>query len=96
MTETKPLKLPAQRLRELIADKSKIVNCPGVYDGLTARLALKERFDCLYMVSLAVGSDADGPFLTLVSRLVLGRQHPSWACRTSVWRRLMTCWKMLL
>jgi 2-methylisocitrate lyase-like PEP mutase family enzyme len=37
------------RLRELLADKSKIVVCPGVYDGFTARIALKEGFDCLYM-----------------------------------------------
>lgn len=51
MAEIKRPKTAAQRLRELIADKSKIVNCPGVYDGLTARLALREGFDCLYMVS---------------------------------------------
>ena len=37
------------RLRELLADKSKIVACPGIYDGFTARIALKEGFDCLYM-----------------------------------------------
>ncbi|KAK7214265.1 hypothetical protein V2G26_021443 [Clonostachys chloroleuca] len=49
MAEIKRPKTAAQRLRELIADKSKIVNCPGVYDGLTARLALREGFDCLYM-----------------------------------------------
>jgi hypothetical protein len=51
MAEMKRPKTAAQRLRELITDKSKIVNCPGVYDGLTARLALREGFDCLYMVS---------------------------------------------
>ncbi|CAG9945174.1 unnamed protein product [Clonostachys rosea f. rosea IK726] len=49
MAEMKRPKTAAQRLRELITDKSKIVNCPGVYDGLTARLALREGFDCLYM-----------------------------------------------
>lgn len=38
------------RLRALLADKSKIIVCPGVYDGFTARLALSEGFDCLYMV----------------------------------------------
>ncbi|KAL2221675.1 carboxyphosphonoenolpyruvate mutase [Thermoascus aurantiacus ATCC 26904] len=37
------------RLRALLADKSKIIVCPGVYDGFTARLALSEGFDCLYM-----------------------------------------------
>ncbi|CAH0020318.1 unnamed protein product [Clonostachys rhizophaga] len=49
MSEMKAPKTAAQRLRELIADKNKIVNCPGVFDGLTARLALREGFDCLYM-----------------------------------------------
>ncbi|KAL2002035.1 hypothetical protein VTN02DRAFT_759 [Thermoascus thermophilus] len=37
------------KLRALLADKSKIVVCPGVYDGFSARIALNEGFDCLYM-----------------------------------------------
>lgn len=40
----------AARLRELLAQEGKIINCPGVYDGLSARIALREGFDCLYMV----------------------------------------------
>ena len=40
----------ATRLRALLAEKDKIVVCPGVYDGLTARIALATGFDCLYMV----------------------------------------------
>jgi 2-methylisocitrate lyase-like PEP mutase family enzyme len=39
----------AQRLRELLADKNKIITCPGVYDGLTARIALNAGHECLYM-----------------------------------------------
>ena len=39
----------ATRLRELLADTSKILVCPGVYDGFTARIALQEGFACLYM-----------------------------------------------
>jgi 2-methylisocitrate lyase-like PEP mutase family enzyme len=38
------------RLRALLAEKDKIIVCPGVYDGLTARIALNTGFDCLYMV----------------------------------------------
>lgn len=38
------------KLRALLADKDKIIVCPGVYDGFTARIALREGFDCLYMV----------------------------------------------
>ena len=40
----------AAKLRELLADESKIIVAPGVYDGFTARLALRVGFDCLYMV----------------------------------------------
>jgi len=38
------------KLRELLADRSKLLVCPGVYDGLTARIAIKAGFECLYMV----------------------------------------------
>lgn len=41
----------ASKLRELLADQSKIIVCPGVFDGLTARIALEAGFDAMYMVS---------------------------------------------
>ncbi|KAI1608236.1 methylisocitrate lyase [Exophiala viscosa] len=37
------------RLRQMLADPEKIVVCPGVYDGISARLALNAGFDALYM-----------------------------------------------
>lgn len=40
----------AKKLRELLRDPSRIVVAPGVFDGLTARLALAGGFDALYMV----------------------------------------------
>ena len=40
----------AKRLRELLKDPNKLVVCPGVYDGITARIALSVGFDALYMV----------------------------------------------
>lgn len=43
-----------KRLRELLKDKSKIIVCPGVYDGLTARIALNAGFECLYMVCACI------------------------------------------
>jgi len=58
-------KSAAARLRELLARKDKLILCPGVYDGLTARLALREGFECLYMVF--------NPFMQ--SSLVLLTQH---------------------
>ncbi|KAF2104223.1 Phosphoenolpyruvate/pyruvate domain-containing protein [Rhizodiscina lignyota] len=42
-------KSAAARLHELLSRDGKITICPGVYDGLTARLALREGFDCLYV-----------------------------------------------
>ena len=42
--------LAVAKLRQLLADESKIIVCPGVYDGFTARIALQEGFDALYMV----------------------------------------------
>jgi 2-methylisocitrate lyase-like PEP mutase family enzyme len=42
-----------QKLRNMLADPDKFIACPGVYDGFTARIALQEGVDCLYMVSLA-------------------------------------------
>ena len=41
----------AAKLREYLADPEKVVVCPGVHDGLTARVALSVGFDALYMVS---------------------------------------------
>jgi len=55
-TETNELKgkkqkmSAAARLRQLLADRSNLLVCPGVYDGLTARIAIKAGFECLYMV----------------------------------------------
>ena len=43
---------PGARLRQLLAEKDKIVVAPGVYDGFSARIALEVGFDCIYMVSL--------------------------------------------
>lgn len=45
-------KVPAvQKLRNMLADPEKFIACPGIYDGFTARIALREGVDCLYMVS---------------------------------------------
>ncbi|KAK5130525.1 hypothetical protein LTR08_001955 [Meristemomyces frigidus] len=45
---TPPLTGP-QRLRQMLADPSRTVVAPGVYDGISARVALAQGFDCLYM-----------------------------------------------
>ncbi|KAI1799493.1 putative carboxyphosphonoenolpyruvate mutase [Daldinia bambusicola] len=40
---------PVSRLRTALSTQGNIVISPGVYDGLTARIALRAGFDCLYM-----------------------------------------------
>lgn len=46
-----PLASAATSLRQTLADPNGFVIAPGVYDGLSARLALAAGFDALYMVS---------------------------------------------
>ena len=44
-----------QKLRNMLADPDRFIACPGVYDGFTARIALQEGVECLYMVSSSSG-----------------------------------------
>jgi hypothetical protein len=44
----------ATNLRRVLADPNGFVVAPGVYDGMSARMALAAGFDALYMVSMAV------------------------------------------
>lgn len=48
---TTPLITPAAtKLRRLLEDSSELIVCPGVYDGLSARIALSIGFSAMYMV----------------------------------------------
>lgn len=42
--------LAASKLRAQLADPSSIIVCPGVQDGLSARVCLQRGFQNLYMV----------------------------------------------
>lgn len=37
------------RLQTLLVSNDNMIVCPGVYDGLTARIALRVGFECLYL-----------------------------------------------
>ena len=50
----------ATKLRQLLQEEGKTIFCPGVYDGITARLALKEDFDCLYMTGAGTAASRLG------------------------------------
>lgn len=49
-----PLTTAATKLRQVLEDPNGFVTAPGVYDGLSARLALAAGFDALYMVSITI------------------------------------------
>ena len=40
----------ATKLRRLLEDSNELIVCPGVYDGLSARIALSIGFSAMYMV----------------------------------------------
>jgi len=58
----------AARLRELLSDSSHTVVAPGVYDGISARLALAQGFECLYMVSEDLHPCGEPPQCQIICR----------------------------
>lgn len=55
----------AAKLRAQLAEQGKVIVCPGVQDGLSARVCLNEGFENLYMVCMIH-----------TSRLVQHSTHP--------------------
>jgi 2-phospho-L-lactate guanylyltransferase (CobY/MobA/RfbA family) len=43
----------ATKLKRMLEETNDLIVCPGVYDGLSARVAMEVGFDCLYMVSFS-------------------------------------------
>ena len=70
-----------KRLRQLLSDPSKTVIAPGVYDGITARLAISSGAECLYMVT------CPPPQTTQYSMLIQPpcRLAQAQACPASAW-----------
>jgi methylisocitrate lyase len=48
----------ASNLRQALQDPNAFITAPGVYDGLSARIALNVGFDALYMVCSLIRSIA--------------------------------------
>lgn len=42
----------SSKLRRMLNETDELIVCPGVYDGLSARIAMQLNFRALYMVSL--------------------------------------------
>ncbi|KAI8059502.1 methylisocitrate lyase [Gongronella butleri] len=51
--------MAATKLRQLLA-RDEFLVCPGVYDGISARIALSKGFDCLYMTGAGTVSSRFG------------------------------------
>ncbi|KAJ6598262.1 carboxyphosphonoenolpyruvate mutase [Mycena vulgaris] len=62
------MKPASTRLRELLAREDEILVLPGVYDGISARVALSEGFDALYMTGAGTSASVLGqPDLAIVT-----------------------------
>jgi len=44
----------ASKLRRMLKDTKDLIVCPGVYDGLSARIAMEVGFKGLYMVGISM------------------------------------------
>lgn len=75
----------ATSLRRSLQDPQVFITAPGVYDGMSARLALAAGFDALYMVCNARDRDipAKSPELTPPIRQAPEQQPRYMAKRTS-------------
>lgn len=82
----------ASKLRRILKDTKDLIVCPGVYDGLSARIAMQIGFKGLYMVHDPIPI----PILCLfapaneIFRPVLGLQHPVWGWLILAWLNSMT------
>lgn len=65
----------AAKLRAQIAEEGKIVVCPGVQDGLSARVCLAEGFENLYMVRTAPDTLQSIPSSLCALRCMLTLDH---------------------
>lgn len=78
----------ASKLRRMLKDTKELIVCPGVYDGLSARIAIEVGFKGLYMVSRRekYGCLQTDP----MCRLVLGQPHHAWEWQILLLRSFMT------
>ena len=85
------------KLQTLIKEKEGLIVCPGVYDGLSARVALQVGFDALYMVrTFRMTVRFAKPVLTWkMSRLAQAPRFLAWESQILGLHSLRTCETML-
>lgn len=79
----------ASKLRRMLKDTKELIVCPGVYDGLSARIAMQVGFKGLYMVSNLI-SNTTSLYANQAYRLVLELPHHAWEWLISAWPSFMT------
>lgn len=97
-----PIAEGGTRLRQLLEDPNHLVVCPGVYDGLSARIAIAMGFEAIYMVSVLTLSTLLCPYYMPNYHLLTrhySRLEQAPLCLGSAWpisplRHLTTCTKM--
>lgn len=82
----------ASKLRRMLKDTKDLIVCPGVYDGLSARVAMEVGFKALYMVASPKLRMASLTFV-LIDCLRQGQvqQLPGWEWQIWGWLNFMTC-----
>jgi hypothetical protein len=79
----------ASKLRRMLKDTKELIVCPGVYDGLSARIAMEVGFKGLYMVRTLMHNTM---FLHAdqVHRPARERPPPAWEWLTLAWLSFTT------
>ena len=78
----------ASKLRRMLKDTKDLIVCPGVYDGLSARIAMEVGFKGLYMVRTP-NYVFTFLYTDKVHRLVLELPHHAWEWRILAWLSFM-------
>lgn len=72
--ETKPI-AGAAKLRQKLEDTNDLIVCPGVYDGLSARIALNLGFEAMYMVRVCMHTPFINMHILTLTLSVRRRNH---------------------
>ena len=84
----------ASKLRRMLKDSKELIVCPGVYDGLSARIAMELGFKAMYMVCARLPTIHNGSSKTHradPARPVPELRRLGSAWPTSAWPSSTTC-----
>lgn len=85
----------ATKLRRQLRESNELIVCPGVYDGLSARIAINLGFKAMYMVRHFVLQQGPTQWSNIAFRLELGQRRRDSEWRISDWLSCTICVLML-